>query len=118
MKEGNTAVSERRIAERVQVSLDARWEGVTAQCGGTIVDLSASGCFILTSDLVSRDELIRLEVATPTGGAIYLWGEVVYKLTEMGFALRFTGMGDAEESMLGLLLEYVRFSGGATAAAA
>ena len=103
-------MSERRKAERVRVTIDAYWEGVVAQCAGTVVDLSATGCFILTSDLVTEDELIRLELRTPTGGSLYLWGEVVYKLAEMGFALRFTGMGDAEREMLALLLEYARFN--------
>jgi hypothetical protein len=101
--------SDRRQAERVQVSMDARWEGAAAQCAGTVVDISVTGCFILTSDLVTGGELIRLEIATPTGGTIHLWGEVVYKLPEMGFALRFSGMGDAEREMLDLLLEYARF---------
>lgn len=109
-------MTDRRGAERVQVTIDARWEGVSAQCAGTIVDLSVTGCFILTSDLVAEDELIRLELLTPTGCSIYLWGEVVYKLSEMGFALRFTGMGDAEREMLTLFLEYARFNE-ATAAA-
>jgi hypothetical protein len=109
-------VTERRGAERVQVSIDARWEGVVAQCAGTIVDISVTGCFILTSDLVTDDELIRLEILTPTGGSIYLWGEVVYKLQEMGFALRFTGMAEAEREMLCLLLDYVRFNEATVAA--
>lgn len=109
-------MTERRGAERVQVTIDARWEGVAAQCAGTIVDLSVTGCFILTSDLVTEGELIRLELMTPTGGSIYLWGEVVYKLSEMGFALHFTGMGEAEREMLALFLEYARFHE-ATAAA-
>ena len=110
-------MTERRGAERVQVSIDAKWEGVVAQCGGTIVDLSTTGCFILTSDLAAQEELIRLEVELPTGGVIYLWGEVVYKLSEMGFALRFTGMADAEREMLDLLLDYVRFNEATSAAA-
>ena len=103
-------MSERRKTERVQVTIDAYWEGVVAQCAGTVVDISMSGCFILTSDLVTEDELIRLDLRMPTGGSLHLWGEVVYKLPEMGFALRFTGMGDAEREMLSLLLEYARYS--------
>jgi hypothetical protein len=99
---------ERRGTDRVKVSLDAHWEGVLAQCSGTIVDLSVTGCFILTPDQVRPRELIRLEMATPTGGVIYLWGEVVYQVSEMGFALRFTGASDRETQMLELLLEYLR----------
>ena len=103
-------MNDRRKAERVQVTIDAYWEGVVAQCAGTVVDLSLTGCFILTSDLVTEEELIRLELRTPTGGSLYLWGEVVYKLAEMGFALRFTGIGDAERELLALLLDYARFN--------
>lgn len=99
---------EKRGTERIEVSLDARWEGVLAQCAGTVVDLSMTGCFILTSDLAAHAELIRLEVELPTGGAIYLWGEVVYKINEMGFGVRFTGMSEAEQSMLDLLIDYAR----------
>ena len=101
-------MNERRRAERVRVELDAHWEGVLAQCSGRIVDLSVTGCFILTPDQVRPKELIRMEIEMPTGGMLYLWGEVVYQVHEMGFALRFTGMTDKEETMLKLLIEYVR----------
>ena len=101
-------MEEKRSTERVEVSLDARWEGVLAQCAGTVVDLSMTGCFILTSDLAAHDELIRLEVELPTGGVVYLWGEVVYKISEMGFGVRFTGVSGADRTMLELLLDYAR----------
>jgi hypothetical protein len=101
-------MEEKRGTDRVEVSLDARWEGVLAQCAGTVVDLSMTGCFILTSDLAAHDELIRLDVELPTGATVYLWGEVVYKVTEMGFGVRFTGVSEADRAMLGLLLDYAR----------
>jgi hypothetical protein len=100
--------TERRQAERVYVQLNARWEGVVAQCEGHIVDLSATGCFVLTSDRVKPKELIRVEIQLPTEGWMYLWGEVVYQIEEMGFALRFTGMSEMEEAMLNLLLNFMR----------
>ena len=99
---------ERRRAARVTARLDAHWEGVLARCAGTIVDLSPSGCFILTTDRVRKGELMRLEVQTPTGNWLFLWGEVVYQVSEMGFALCFTGMTEVEETMLGLLIDYLR----------
>ena len=101
-------MSERRQAERVKVTLDAHWEGVMAQCSGTVVDLSVTGCFILTPDQVRPKELIRVELLSPTGGRLYLWGEVVYQVHEMGFALRFTGTTEKEETMLNLLIDYLR----------
>jgi len=101
-------MEDKRNAARVEVSLDARWEGVLAQCAGTIIDLSKSGCFILTSDLAAHDELIRLEVELPTGRSVYLWGEIVYKISEMGFGVRFTGVSDADRAVLELLIDYAR----------
>ena len=99
---------ERRRAERLRTSLQANWEGVLTRRGGTITDISPTGCFILTRDDVQPQELIRLEVHSPTGRSICLWGEVVYKVEEMGFALRFTGTEPAEQEMLQLLLDYLR----------
>ena len=101
-------MAERRQAERVYVRLDARWEGVLAQCEGHIVDLSTTGCFVLTSDRVKPKELIRVEIQLPTEGWLYLWGEVVYRIEDMGFALRFTGVSTMEQAMLNLLLDFVR----------
>jgi hypothetical protein len=101
-------MAERRQAERVYVRLNARWEGVLAQCEGHIVDLSTTGCFVLTSDRVKPKELIRVEIQLPTEGWLYLWGEVVYRIEDMGFALRFTGVSAMEQAMLNLLLDFVR----------
>lgn len=99
---------ERRENERVRADLEAHWEGVLARRDGRVVDISASGCFILTDDEVRVEELIRLEIRLPTGRRIYLWGEVVYKVEEMGFALRFTGSDETELRMLGVLIDYAR----------
>src|SRR4028119_779382 len=109
-------MAERRQAERVYVRLNARWEGLLAQCEGNIVDLSATGCFVLTADRVKPKELIRVEIQLPTEGWLYLWGEVVYRIEEMGFALRFTGISDMEQAMLDLLLEFMRDENGSNAA--
>ena len=108
--------ADRRQAERVYVRLNARWEGVLAQCEGNIVYLSATGCFVLTADRVKPKELIRVEIQLPTEGWLYLWGEVVYRIEEMGFALRFTGVSDMEQAMLDLLLEFMREETGSNAA--
>jgi PilZ domain len=99
---------DRRRTERLHTNLRAFWEGVLTRRAGQITDISSTGCFILTRDDVQPSELIRLEVRTPTGRAICLWGEVVYQVEEMGFALSFTGIEPAERTMLELLLDYLR----------
>lgn len=104
----NTTTKDRRATERVQANLEAHWEGVLSRRDGTVTDISASGCFILTADEVQPEELIRLEIRLPTGRWIYRWGEVVYKIEDMGFALRFTGSDEMEFQMLGMLIDYAR----------
>jgi len=87
--------SERRRFERVRVDLKVQWEGVLEQKQGTLVDLSVGGCFILTSHLVETRELIRLEIE----GALTIWGEVIYQIEEMGFALRFNAGLDEQQQL-------------------
>ncbi len=104
--------SERRKSERFRTRLGASWEGVLTRRTGTVVDISTTGCFVLTSDEdVQERELVRLEIESPTGRAIYLWGEVVYQAPDIGIALRFTGTDPTEQSMLELLLDYLRDHG-------
>ena len=90
-------MEERRTRDRVKVSLQVKWEGVLAIMKGEIIDLSMTGCFILTDDKVTIGELIRLEIQQPKSGVIYLWASVVYQMPEIGFGVCFTG---AEESEL------------------
>ena len=101
---------ERRRAERIKVNFKARWEGARASRKGDITDLSLTGCFILTADLVSPGEMIKLEIALPGSGAIELEGVVVYKIEEMGFAVHFVRASEQNYKQLAWLIhaEYLR----------
>ena len=101
-------LSDRRQSDRFRTRLAASWEGILTRRAGTVVDISATGCFILTRDDVQLRELIRIDIESPTGRTMCLWGEVVYRAPEMGFALRFTGTDPTEQQMLGLLIDYLR----------
>lgn len=101
-------LEERRVSERVRANLPARWEGAFTSRDGMVVDISTTGCFILSDDAVHPGELIRLEVELPTGRRLYAWGEVVYCFEEIGFALRFTGVDQTERLMLEALIEFAR----------
>ena len=81
-------MQERRHAERFRLNLHARWESLIAAGRGTICDLSESGCFILSGRRVKTGELIRLAIEFPDH-LVFAWGDVVYAVPEMGFALRF-----------------------------
>ena len=88
-------MQERRTAERIRINLRARWEGLFSQGRGTICDLSPTGCFVLTGGEVTTGELVRLEMHFP-GRIDLVWGQVVYAIAEMGFALRFA-LGDEDD---------------------
>jgi hypothetical protein len=94
-----------RNAARVKVGLKVRWEGLKTILNGEIVDLSVTGCFVLSDDQVSVGELIRLEVQQPKSGVLHLWAEVVYQMSEIGFGVRFTGAEESEMRRLGWLVK-------------
>ena len=91
---------ERRKAQRVQVTFSVRWKGVVTEREGIITDISTGGCFILTSSEVNDHERVRIDIQLPKEGSIGVWGEVVYQIPEMGFALRFTDAGEMDQKML------------------
>jgi PilZ domain len=97
-------MQERRAAERLRIDLNARWEALRTQGRGAVCDLSALGCFVLTTAEVNPGELIRLEVNFPQEVGS-LWGQVVYVVAEMGFALRFAITDEAERGSLARLIE-------------
>lgn len=97
-------MQDRRTAERVRLNLKTRWETLMTQGRGTICDLSLTGCFILSGGEVNPGELTRVEIHLPEGIAS-LWGEVVYSIAEMGFAIRFKFAGEAERRVLDKLIE-------------
>jgi hypothetical protein len=99
-------MQERREAQRLRVNIGARWEALRTQGRGAVCDLSSLGCFVLTGAEVRQGELIRLEVNFP-GETVSLWGQVVYSISEMGFALRFVFGAEVDEDALKRLIETV-----------
>lgn len=96
-------MQERRAAERLRTDLSASWEALRTQGRGTVCDLSSLGCFVLTGAEVRQGELIRLEVHSAEE-AVSLWGQVVYAIAEMGFALRFVFRSEADQNALQRLI--------------
>jgi hypothetical protein len=99
-------MQERRAAERFRIDFHARWEALRTQGRGALCDLSGSGCFVLTSAEVKPGELIRLEINFPQEIALF-WGQVVYSVAEMGFALRFAFAEEADSRSLRQLIDSV-----------
>ena len=92
-------MQERRTAPRLRTNLNVLWETLHAGGRGAICDLSSTGCFILTGGEVSPSELVRMRIVLPAEMAT-LWGNVVYAVSEMGFAVRFVFGSEADQELI------------------
>ena len=102
-------MQERRRAERIRLDLPVRWESLLTEGRGSICDLSASGCFVLSAGYLKVSELVRLEINFGIN-RVFLWAEVVYGVPEMGFALRFLLSEASERRALTNLIENLQKS--------
>jgi hypothetical protein len=100
-------MQDRRTAERIRINLAARWEGLMTAVRGAVCDLSLTGCFILTAGQVETGELVRLELHF-ADRVNQVWGEVVYGIAEMGFAMRFAFANADEELALASSIESIQ----------
>jgi hypothetical protein len=99
---------ERRESPRYKVSLRARWGGGEwAGREGTVTNLSADGCFVMTEGVVALGELVQVQVEPPDGEPLPLWGSVIHHVEGKGFALQFStfSQGGARARLAALLRE-------------
>ncbi len=99
---------ERRAAERFQVNIDIEWEGLVGSKTGTISDISPHGCFILCSGEVEDGETVKLFFPLTDGRKIQLWGEVSNHVFEIGFAIKFIELSEAQSEFLEVFVDTLR----------
>jgi hypothetical protein len=95
---------ERRQHERLNIYLRVRWEGLFGCHEGTLSDISAGGCFILSEKQTTLRELIRLEVELHDGEWVKVWGEVTNQFPGVGFGVRYTEIEGEDENKFSLSL--------------
>ncbi len=100
--------TDRRAAERFQVNIDIEWEGLVGSKGGTISDFSPHGCFILCSGEVEDGETVKLFFPLTDGRKIQLWGEVSNHVFEIGFAIKFIELSEAQAEFLEVFVDTLR----------
>ena len=99
---------ERRQHERINIYLRARWEGLLGCYDGTLSDISAGGCFILSESPTALRELIRLEIELHTGEWVKVWGEVTNQFPGVGFGVKYTELDEENEGSFALSLEQTK----------
>ena len=92
---------ERRATERTSVVVDTEWEGASGERqAGTISDISRRGCYVLCSGDVEDGETVKIFLPLADGMRVEFAGEVANHFIEIGFAIRFTEMSDAQKDFL------------------
>lgn len=99
---------ERRAIQRYNANIDVEWEGLVGRKPGTISDMSVVGCFILSSGEVEDGENVKIFFPLTDGRKIQLWGEVTNHVYEIGFAIRFIELSEAQKDFLEVFVETLR----------
>lgn len=99
---------DRRTVERFKVTIEIEWEGLAGRKSGTISDINAYGCFVLCSGEVEDGENVKIFFPLTDGRKIQLWGEVANHILEIGFAIRFIELSDAQKDFLEVFVDTLR----------
>lgn len=91
---------ERRSTKRYEVSIDIEWESHNGRRTGTISDISERGCFVLTSVDVTDGELVKVYIPLTDGMKVEFMGQVANFVREIGFAVHFLSLSDAQREFL------------------
>ena len=92
--------AERRKLDRFTVSIDVEWASATGRKSGTISDISAEGCFVLSSGEVADGETVRIFLPLTGGMKVQFECEVVNHVFEIGFAVTFMNLSAAQKDFL------------------
>ena len=99
---------DRRNNERFSVNIEVGWEGLVGRKAGTISDISVNGCFVLCSGDVQDSENVKIFFPLTDGRTIQFWGEVANHALEIGFAMRFIELSDAQKDFLEKFVDTLR----------
>ena len=100
-------MSERRVSPRLEVSLEAIWDGATSTGKARVADLSEGGCYVDSINDVCVGELHRFKLRLPNGQWFPLSGEIAYHIPRMGFGVRFIGLRGTQIDNLRSLITYL-----------
>src|SRR5678816_760247 len=106
MREIDRRTSEdRRSKKRYPINLDVEWETHYGKRPGTLSDISEDGCFVLSEVDVSDGELVRVYIPLSDGMKVEFLGQVANFVYEIGFAVNFMSMTDAQKEFINSFME-------------
>jgi len=109
-------MSERRNEKRLEVCLDAVWDGKSGNYSARITDLSEGGCYVDTLGEAQVGEILCLKLQLQNGDWLELTGEVAHQMPPLGFGIRFVNLNSKQLETLHSALADLRSSGENTSA--
>ena len=100
-------MSERRTDTRLEVCLDAVWDGALGNRRTRVADLSEGGCYVDSMAEVYVGEFLYLKIQLPNGQWLELTGEVVHRLERLGFGVRFVDLAVEQLETLRWLITHL-----------
>ena len=98
------AVTERRGDKRHSITLDVYWQGRNGRASGTISDINPTGCYVLAGQEVSDGETVHIFLPIGDGVKAQFTGVVTNHEDDIGFAMRFDELSEAQRSLLERLI--------------
>ena len=89
-------MSERRNEKRLEVCLDAVWDGKSGNYSARITDLSEGGCYVDTLGQAQVGEVLSLKLQLQNGDWLELTGEVAHQMPPLGFGIRFVNLNSEQ----------------------
>jgi hypothetical protein len=96
---------DRRSARRFTINIDVEWENHNGRRSGSLSDISEEGCFVLSAVDVSDGELVKVFIPLSDGMQVEFLGQVANFVYEIGFAVHFLSLSDAQREFLSNFVE-------------
>jgi hypothetical protein len=71
---------------------------------GTITNLSAGGCYVVSECEVGKDDLVKLRFEGSERGDLTVWGHVAFRVVGFGFGVNFTAFAHGSRDVLTAIL--------------
>lgn len=103
-------MSDRRSEKRLEVCLDAIWDGNSGKHPARVTDLSEGGCYVDSLGESQVGEVLNIKLQLQNGERLELSGEVAHQMPPMGFGVRFVDLNPEQlEKLRSLLTEPAKF---------
>lgn len=105
-------MDDRRSEKRLEVCLDAVWDGNSGNRPARVTDLSEGGCYVDSLGQAQAGEVLNIKLQLQNGELLELSGEVAHQMPPMGFGVRFVNLSPEQLDKLRSLLTDLDGSGG------